>query len=103
MGWSGAKLHLSSSRGTKNLTAYNKIYGLTLLVIAFLNCGFTWGFGTKDQCEEARTIVESLSAETSVAERTQAEKSILKLCPDGGAAYYLKGLSLEAGKSEAGQ
>src|SRR5512133_1734622 len=85
-----------------NQTSHNKTYGLGLLVIAFMNCGFTWGFGTKDQCGEARIIGEALSPDTSAAERAQAEKSILNLCQDGGAAYYLKGLSLEAGKNETG-
>ena len=81
---------------------YNKTFGFGMVVIAFLNCGFTWGFGTKDQCGEARIIAEALSPEISAAERVQAENTILKLCQDGGAADYLKGLSLEAGKNEAG-
>ena len=73
-----------------------------MLLIAFSCCGFTWGASREDRCAEARKIGAALSVETPTAERTEAEKTILKLCPDGGVSYYLKGLSLEAGRNLEG-
>lgn len=77
-------------------------YVICILALALLNCGFTWGFGSNDQCGEARKISEALSIETPINERSLAENNILKLCPSGGAVYYLKGLALESDKNIAG-
>lgn len=85
-----------------NMIANNKAYGLGLLVIAVLNCGFSWNSGTQDHCGQARKIVESLGSDSSAPQRAQAEKNILDLCPDGGATYYLQGLSLEAARNVTG-
>ncbi|MBT1072671.1 tetratricopeptide repeat protein [Pelotalea chapellei] len=74
---------------------------LALILFALFSCGFTWGFGKGDHCSESTKAVEGVTNETLPAERAKIEKKILSLCPDGGAAHYLKGLALGASnKSE---
>jgi tetratricopeptide (TPR) repeat protein len=72
-----------------------RIYGLLLLTHVFLSCGFTWGLSKGDPCGESRKAVEGITTETPTAERGKTEKSVLALCPDGGATHYLKGVAFE--------
>ena len=75
---------------------YRLIYVALLLSFALLTCGFTWGLGKSDPCSEASKAVAGLTPETPTLQRDKIEKSVLKSCSDGAAAFYLRGISLEA-------
>ena len=82
-----------------NQNPFSRAVRPCILLLAFFSCGFTWGGGGKDQCDEARTVGEAVSPETASAERDLAAQKVQKLCPEGGAGEYLKGVALEAGQN----
>ncbi len=70
-------------------------------VLAFC-CGFSWGLGKSDTCQEARTTLNTLSTVTDPVKRTKLEESILKSCPNGGVGVFIKALQAErASKQDA--
>ena len=78
-----------------------RIFFALLLPFALLTCGFTWGLGKGDPCNEASKAVAELTPETPAQLREKITKRVIKECPDGAAASYLRGLSLEAEKKSA--
>ncbi len=80
----------------------NKLVYLILPVLLWATCGFNWGFGSKDKCNDAKKQAASLAGLTGESREKQEER-ILKICPDGAAGHYIKGLRLERlGKPENG-
>ena len=75
---------------------------VALITLIACCCGFRWGLGRPDTCQEARTTLNTLSTITDPAKRTKQEESILKSCPNGGAGLFIKALQAErVSKSDA--
>ncbi|HTP66308.1 MAG TPA: tetratricopeptide repeat protein [Geobacteraceae bacterium] len=72
----------------------NKLAYFFLLVLLWAACGFNWGFGSGDKCNDAKKLVASLTGLTGES-RNKQEERILKICPDGAAGHFIKGLRLE--------
>jgi len=66
-----------------------------LITVVVFCCGFSWGLGKSDPCEEARTTLNTLSTLTDSVKRTKQEKAILSSCPNGAAGLFVKALQAE--------
>ncbi len=74
---------------------------ISLIILATLTSGFTWGKSSSDRCEEAKQFALGLTSTSDRGSRLEAEASINELCPDGAAAQFMKGLASEqSGNSE---
>jgi tetratricopeptide (TPR) repeat protein len=71
---------------------------ILLLPLALLSSGFTWGLGKEDGCSEIRKSLAGITPETPAPERDALLKRAGARCPEGGAAVYLRGLTLESEK-----
>jgi len=73
-----------------------------LLAVIVCCCGFSWGLGKSDPCEEARTTLAALSTTTDLTKRSKLEETIFKACPNGAAGLFIRGLQAEkASKPDA--
>lgn len=66
-----------------------------LFVVTVFCCGFSWGLGKSEPCEEARTALDTLSNVTDPVKRVKLEDSVLKSCPNGAAGLFIKALRAE--------
>lgn len=55
-------------------------------------CGFSWGLGKSDPCEEARTALNALSTVTDAVKRIKIEETVLTSCPNGAAGLFVQAL-----------
>lgn len=55
----------------------------TLIAVVVFCCGFSWGLGKSDPCNEARTTLNALSTVTDPITRAKREETVLKACPNG--------------------
>lgn len=75
---------------------------LQLVLFVFVSCGFTWGFGSEDHCAESKNAVHELSRMKTDDLRAAQEKRIIALCPEGGPAFFVRGLQMERNGDSAG-
>lgn len=68
---------------------------VALFAVLACCCGFSWGLGKSDTCQEARTTLNTLSTVTDPVKLTKLEESILKSCPNGAAGLFIKALQAE--------
>jgi hypothetical protein len=47
-----------------------------LIAVVVFCCGFSWGLGKSDPCEEARTTVNTLSTLTDPVKRLKMEETL---------------------------
>jgi tetratricopeptide (TPR) repeat protein len=66
-----------------------------LVAVIIFCCGFSWGLGKSDPCEEARTAIDALPSVTDPVKRTKIEDTVLKACPNGAAGLFIKALKAE--------
>lgn len=72
------------------------VYRITLLLaVVLFCCGFSWGRGKSDPCEEARAILDTFLTVTDPGKRTQLGKTILTACPNGAAGLFISALQAE--------
>lgn len=75
---------------------YTTIFRVTALTgVIILCCGFSWGVGKSDHCEEARTAIDTLSSVTDPAKKTKQEDAVLKACPNDAPGLFVKALRNE--------
>ena len=73
-----------------------------LIAVVVFCCGFSWGLGKSDPCDEARTTLNTLSTVTDPSKRIKLEEAVLAACPNGASGLFLKALQAEkASKSNA--
>lgn len=66
-----------------------------LVAVIIFCCGFSWGVGKSDPCEEARTAIDTFPSITDPVKRAKKEDSVLKACPNGAAGLFIKALHTE--------
>jgi tetratricopeptide (TPR) repeat protein len=65
-----------------------------LLIFAF-GSGFSWNFGSGNPCKDADKLAAELATMQDSQESAEAEQRIVTSCPEGAAAFYVRGLQLE--------
>ncbi|MSM40941.1 MAG: hypothetical protein GJT30_15100 [Geobacter sp.] len=75
---------------------------LQLSLFMLVSCGFAWGFGAVDRCAESKNAVHELSSTKEDDLRAAEEKRIIALCPEGGSAFFVRGLQMERNGDSAG-
>lgn len=68
---------------------------IALLSVTVLCSGFSWGLGKPAPCTDAGATIANLSTISDPGKRMKQEESIVKTCPDGAAALYIKALQAE--------
>lgn len=79
---------MSSSHATASRSA-------ALIAVVVCCCGFSWGLGKSDPCEEARITVNTLSTLTDPVKLLKLEETVLAACPNGAAGLFIKALQAE--------
>ncbi len=77
---------------SSHATAFRSV---ALIAVVVFCCGFSWGLGKSDPCEEARTTVNTLSTLTDPVKRLKLEEAVLTSCPNGAAGLFVKALQAE--------
>ena len=73
-----------------------------LIAVVVFCCGFSWGLGKSDPCEDARTTLNTLSTVTDPSKRIKLEEAVLTACPNGASGLFVKALQAEkASKPDA--
>lgn len=70
-------------------------YLVAMAGTVLLCCGFGWGLGSSDPCNEARQLVDNLQSITAQSKRNKIEESITKACPAGAPGKFIAALRAE--------